>query len=504
MFRTLMINTSSNLLLMLIKLTLTLIMTPIYISFLGNYDYGLWEMVLSVLGYMGMLNLGINPAISRFAAKHSAEADFDSLQKVFSSAFVFLFFGGVAVALLLGGFGLLFADIMTPDGEKATVYTLFMLILAGQMLVMFPGHVAESFLEGFQKYRIKNNVTIVNSIAGSVIFYLYATPQNALLLLAGVNAAGLMLKYLIYFALVSRPAFGALVFHLKDFSREKLTELLRFSFKSFIQGIATNVENATDNIVIGSFLGPAAVPFYSIPLSLTRYIRTLGWTLSHAFMPFFSDLSARDRKEESREVYLVASKVVAGLVAAMGVGILAIGTPFLALWIGPEYTEQSDEIILLLVSFTVLPLLNPFSSRYLTAINKHGILAKLAPISAATNLILSIILVKYWGIIGVAVGSLIPTLILVPVVLRASCRELGLPVRQYVSESLLPLVFPLIALGGVLAGIRFYFGIENYGVLLVTVMAGALTYLAGFWFLSLARSEREFLGSRVMREFGRQ
>ena len=503
MFRTLMVNTGSNVLVMLVKLTLTLIMTPIYIGFLGNYDYGLWEMVVSVLGYMGMLNLGINPAISRFAARHKAETDAESLRRVFSSAFVFLFFGGIIVALLLGGFGLLFADTMAPEGEKAVVYTLFMLILAGQMLIVFPGHVAESFLEGFQKYHIKNNITIVNSIVGSIVFYIYATPENALLLLAGVNAGGVTVKYLLYFIMVSRPAFGALVFHLRDYSGAKLKELLQFSLKSFVQGIATNVENATDNIVIGSFLGPAAVPFYSIPLSLTRYIRALGWTLSHAFMPFFSDLSARDKKQESRQVYLVASKVVAGLVAAMGIGILGIGTPFLAMWIGPEYTEQSDEIILLLVSFTVLPLLNPFSSRYLTAINKHGILAKLMPVSAAANLVLSIVLVQYWGIIGVAVGSLIPALFLVPIVLRISCRELDLPVRQYLSQSLAPLIFPLVGLGAVLAGIRWYSGIEDYGVLILTVAAGAVVYLSGFWFLSLTGSEREFLGSRIRKKFRR-
>jgi O-antigen/teichoic acid export membrane protein len=498
-----MVNTGSNVLVMLVKLTLTLIMTPFYIKFLGNYDYGLWEMVMSVLGYMGMLNLGINPAISRFAAKHNAETDTESLRRVFSSAFVFLFLVGVIVAFLLSGFGLLFADTMAQEGQQVVVYTLFMLILAGQMLVVFPGHVAESFLEGFQKYHIKNNVTIVNSIVGSIVFYVYATPENALLLLAGVSAVGLTLKYFIYFAMVARPAFGALVFHFQDFSLVKLKELLQFSLKSFVQGIATNVENATDTIVIGSFLGPAAVPFYSIPLSLTRYIRALGWTLSHAFMPFFSDLATRDRKQELRQVYLVASKVVAGLVAAMGVGILGIGTPFLALWIGPEYTKQSDEIILLLVLFTVLPLLNPFSNRYLTAVNKHGILAKLAPISAAANLVLSIILVQYWGIIGVAVGSLIPTLVLVPVVLRVSCRELGLPVRQYLSQSLAPLVFPLAGLGAVLAGIRWYSGVDNYGVLILTVIIGAVVCLSGFWFISLTGSEREFLGSRIRQRLRR-
>src|SRR5690606_20496836 len=86
----------------------------------------------------------------------------------------------------------------------------------------------------------------------------------------------------------------------ENFSWSRLKELIVFGSKSFIQGIATRVENATDVLVIGFIMGPAMVPFYSIPANLTQHIRGLGWTLTHAFMPLFSGLSAKAEDEMIR------------------------------------------------------------------------------------------------------------------------------------------------------------------------------------------------------------
>lgn len=499
MFRLILVNTGSNVLVMLVKLTLTFIMTPIFISYLGNHDYGLWEMVGGIIGYMGMLDLGIKPAISRFAAKYRAEDDRVGLQQVYASTLIFNFCIGVVVSAILFFWALWFTGWMTPDGEGSQKYTFFLLILAGQMLIVFPGFVTVSFLEGFQKYYVKNNITIMNSLLGAGAFIYFANPENALLVLAGVSAIGVSVKYLIFMVLLTRPSFGGISFKSRNFSSIKLSEMLRFSLKSFVQGLSTRMESATDTIVIGAFLGPASVPFYAIPMNLVRNIQGLGWTLTHAFMPLFSDMAARSRLTEIQSIYLVSSKVVAGLVVAIGVGVALVGTPFLALWIGPEYTKKSDIIILLLVVFVSLPMLNPFCSRYLTAINEHGIFAKLMPVSAVVNVGLSLALVQSYGIVGVAVGSVLPALVLHPVLLTYSCRHLKLPVSHYLKTSLLPLMIPIIAMGVFVAWVRWTLGIESYLALIATVAAGGTIYFIVFWFLALTPNERRFVISRFRR-----
>jgi O-antigen/teichoic acid export membrane protein len=501
LLRTLLINTGSNVLVMIVKIVLTFLMTPLFVHNLGNYDYGLWEMVGAVLGYMGMLDLGIKPAISVYAARFRAQEDADNLQTVFASTFIFMVGIGVLIAVILACWGLFFSGSMAPEGEQTLKYTLFMLILAGQMLIVFPGYVAESFLEGFQKYHIKNNITIINSLLGAGAFISLATPENSLLLLAAINGIGLGVKYVLFFLLLAKPTHGAVSYKPGRFSPKMLKEMLRFSLKSFIQGLATRMESFTDTLVIGSFLGPAIVPFYSIPQSLVRYIQTLGWTLSHAFMPLFSDLAARSRHEEIQEIYLVASKVVVGVVLALGTGVIILATPFLAVWIGPEYTSHSDVIVPLLVIFTILPLLNPFSSRYLTAINRHGVFAKWMPVSALSNLLLSILLVEPYGLVGVACASLIPSLFLQPALLVYTCRQLGLPVQKYLKTCLLPLALPLVIMGTFISLVRWQLPLDSYFMLGATVVGGGVLYMTNFWFFSFTGAERLFVGERLRKRF---
>ena len=500
MIRTLLVNTGSNVLVMLVKLAITFVMTPIFVYNLGKYDYGLWEMVAAVVGYMGMLDLGLRPAISRFASWHLAEKDEVALQSVYMSAVAFIAIVGVLLFLFFFFWGFWFSGSVAPQGEPEQKYTLFLILIGAYLLISFPGYVAESYLEGFQKYYLKNNITIFNSIVGSTILYVYITPENGLVLLAGVNAIGLSVKYLLFMWILSRPAFGAIRARPANFSWLRLKELIVFGFKSFVQGIASRVENATDILVIGVVMGPAMVPFYSIPANLTQHIRILGWTLTHAFMPLFSSLSAMNEEETIRRVFLMSSRYVVSIVLAMGTGALILGVPFISIWLDREFGEKAELIIVFLVFFTILPFINPFASRYLTAINRHGIFARLTPIAALLNVTLSLILVYPFGLEGVAFASVVPGLIFVPIYLRYTCQQLDLPVRQYVLSALLPAVIP----AGIMAMILFIVGYvwvyDSYVDILIGAIMGSAGWFAGFFFLVLNKEERDYIGLHLNRK----
>lgn len=493
MVRILLINTGSNVLVMLVKLTITFIMTPVLIHNLGNYDYGLWEMIGGIIGYMGMLDLGIRPAISRFAAKYQAEKDNRSLRIVFSTALCFMACVGGILLIFFIVWAVWFSSSVAQAGEPEQRYTLLLLILGGQVLITFPGYVAESYLEGFQKYYLKNNITIVNSILGGFILYLFIAPENGIVLLALVNAVGVSIKFFIYFLLLSRSGYGELAFELKNVSIEKLIEIIQFSFKSFIQGVATRIETATDALVIGFFLGPAMVPFYSIPANFVQYLRLIGWTLTHAFMPLFTNLDAMSEKEAIKRVFLLSSKYVVGIVFAIASCLVIMGGPFIGVWIGPEFQEKGELIIGLLVFFTVFPFINPFASRYLTAINKHAIFAKLTPMAAVVNISLSIVLVKSYGIVGVAFASTVAVIVFVPIYLSYTCKQIGFSSVYYLVECIIPCVIPTIVLAGTAFYLRSTWGLDSYIEIIAAGALSCLIWFLTFWFLSVSKDEKNKL-----------
>ncbi|MDX1590161.1 MAG: oligosaccharide flippase family protein [Oleiphilaceae bacterium] len=504
MLRKLAVNTGSNLAQLLVGMVVTFVMAPIYLQMMGHHDYGLREMVMALVGYMGMLDLGMRPTVSRFAALYNASRDRRQLLVVYASSLVFMVLVGVVLAVFFWVWALSFPQILVPEeGNDSARYALFLLIVGAQLLFAFPKFVAESYLEGLQRYYLKNLINIASTIAIAVISYICITPENGLILLVSLVAISVVVKLVIFTVILWRPALGVIYPSLRYFSPAQLREMLAFGLKSFIQGASQKVETASDRLVIGTLLGPASVPVYTISSTLVSYVGNLTMTLTHVFMPLFSDLNARGETDRIREIYQVASKFVVGLVVPMSVGIAVVGAPFIHIWMNGVFDPVTvNSILVLLVIYIAVPKLNPFASRYLTAINRHGIFARVAPPAALLNLALSVWLVTEVGVIGAALGSVFPVFIVTPVFLRASCRSLGIPVSRYLRRCLLPSLLPVIPMAALVLWMRHQGLMDTYGGIIMAVVAAGVVYLVLFWGLSLDAAEKRFFMDRL-RKTGR-
>jgi len=499
MMKRLAFNTASNVITLVIKLSITFIMTPMLIKNLGRYDYGIWEMIGAVIGYMGMLDLGIRPAVSRFASRFIALDDEVSLRILYATAWYFLLAIGVLIAVILSMWGIFFPEHIAEIPTDTQRYTWLLLILAAQLLITFPSYAAESYMESYQEYYLKNNITIVNSFIGFTIVYYYITPSNALILLAAVNALGVCSKYifLVWFMQYRRPF---LKLKREYFSVPQFKELLSFGFKSMISGISSRIENATDSLVIGTVLGPASVLLYSVPAALLSQTRGICMTITHVFMPYISGLNATNDHQKIRVVYIFGSKLMVFVPLLLIMGILTVGEDFLRLWVGADIAESSRKFLFIIAAFTLIPMLNPLSVRYLQAIDEHVFFAKWQPAVALANLILSVILIYPLGIAGVALGSLIPAIIFQPILLYVCCKHLNASVWEYVSKVLLPWIIPSIGMVVSIFGFKHLIPITNFFWFLIVASLGALVFVGLSCFLVFSVKERSQLFGLVRRK----
>lgn len=499
MMKRLAFNTASNVVTLVIKLAITFIMTPLLIKNLGRYDYGIWEMIGAVIGYMGMLDLGIRPAVSRFASRFIALDDQASLRILYATAWYFLLAIGVLIAVILSVWGIFFPEVIAETSTETQRYTLLLLILAAQLLITFPSYTAESYMESYQEYYLKNNITIINSFIGFAIIYYYIKPSNALILLAGVNAFGVCSKYifLVWFMQYRRPF---LKIKREYFSVTQFRELLRFGFKSVISGISSRIENATDSLVIGMILGPASVLIYSVPAALLSQTRGICMTITHVFMPYISGLNATNDHQKIRVVYIFGSKLLVFIPLLLTIGIITIGEDFLRLWVGNEIADSSRKFLFIIAAFTLIPMLNPLSVRYLQAIDEHVFFAKWQPAVALANLILSVILIYPLGIAGVALGSLIPAVIFQPILLYVCCKHLNANVWEYVSKVLVPWIIPSIGMAMSIYGFKHLISITDFFSFLVVAALGSVVFIGLSFILVFSTKERSQLFGMIHRK----
>ena len=125
MLKRLLVNTGSNMAQLVVSMVVTFVMAPIYLKMMGHHDYGLREMVLALVGYMGMLDLGMRPTVSRFASMHNALKDRESLLTVYACSIAFLGVVGTLLGAFFWTWAISFPEVLNPEcSDEKLKYTL--------------------------------------------------------------------------------------------------------------------------------------------------------------------------------------------------------------------------------------------------------------------------------------------------------------------------------------------------------------------------------------------
>src|SRR6266852_6450116 len=86
----------------LLAMAINFFLSPYVVRRLGNTGYGVWTLILSLTGYLGLLDLGVRGAVTRYVAKFHAEAEDGRASNIASSAMmIFSTAGMLAIALSL-------------------------------------------------------------------------------------------------------------------------------------------------------------------------------------------------------------------------------------------------------------------------------------------------------------------------------------------------------------------------------------------------------------------
>jgi len=179
---------------------------------------------------------------------------------------------------------------------------------------------------------------------------------------------------------------------------------------------------------------------------LIRYFVRGVTTGMAALTPRFSHLEGVADRNKICDLLLRSLWVSAALAAGGAILLLLCGRPFLEFWVGAEFNEAAPVLSVLAISYAFALSQNP-TVRVFYAINKHHFFAVLAVAEAILNLGLSLVLVRYYGIIGVAIGTAVP-MFLIKVIVQPTylsrCLEVSL--ADYYRRLLPPSVALLVGL----------------------------------------------------------
>ncbi len=475
-------NVSSNWFSLGINVVVGLLLSPFIVHRLGDTAFGLWVLIFSITGYYGMFDLGIRSSIVRYVSKFTATGDREELAKLINtSLFTYTCIGAACmVVTTVVAFQIQHIFPHIPADFLPTARRL-LLMVGTAVAIGFPAGIFGGFLEGLQRFYVISWTNVISTLLRAALIVEALTHGYGLITVALITVAlplaGSLINGIVALRLCPVP------FGLKYVDRATFRQIANYSGVTFMIMVAGRLKFKTDEIVIGAFMSAAAITYFNIGARIVDYAGQVVTSLSQIFVPMASHSDARGDMTRLRKIFLVGNRVCGLTIFPVCVILLILGKSVIEVWMGKKYVATSYPVLVIMILCSTLWWAQGASGRILFGMSKHGTWAIVTMVEGISNLILSIILVRPYGIIGDALGTAIPlTCSVVFFMPRHLCKKLDVPITTYLRESYrLPLLL-CVPLTAVLLLMHRWFVPHNYkGLGLQLLIAVAVYGLGLLW-----------------------
>jgi O-antigen/teichoic acid export membrane protein len=391
-------------------MAVTFLLSPIVVHRLGNTTYGVWSLIVATISYLSLLDMGLRGAITRYVSRDIGRGDFKAAEMTIAAGFALRL--ATAVIIIISSVILAFIIPMALHipRELHRDTTIALMISGCTLAVQMLGGVFGAILAAEHRFDLISWTTIAQTLlrAGSVVTVLRAGKGIVAVALCELGAV-VIASLLLWRA--SHRQLPQVKLRLRRPETSMIKEMWQFSATVFLINSCQQVIYYTDNFVVGVTISAAAVTFYTIGGSLIEYLRQIVSSLTTTLMPLASRYDATGEKGQIQALLIRGSQASMVIALPVAVTLMVRGGEFIGLWMGPEYAKISGAVLQILLVSTIFVTANAAGGNVLYGTSQHGQWSKYVTFQAVLNLITSVGLGLRYGILGVAVGTVIPALI---------------------------------------------------------------------------------------------
>jgi O-antigen/teichoic acid export membrane protein len=418
-----------------VNLFIGLILSPYIIRTLGEERYGIWALVFALLDYFWFFDLGLNTAIVNFAARFEARHEPERMNQVVNTGMAYF----AVVSAVLGVAAVFLSrnveHFFRVSAEHRDEFARLLLIVGVNWALLRVLHIFISCLDGLQRFDLTSRVWVCVLLMRSVGSVVLLKLGYGLVEMGIVSAAAQSLGYILNF-LNFRHVFPELRLSRVYVKLAMMKEMAVYGIHSFLANSANLLLNQGAPVMIGYFLPPAFVGYYTLPSRLLQYAvdgvsRVGNVTRSNA-----AALEAAGRADSILMLGIYSNRYCFALFTPLTVFLLIYGRELIGRWINPVYALHSAPLLPVLAPAIALVMAGQFnSSAILFGINKHRGYARAMMLEAAGSVVGMAVVIPRFGILGAAwvtaVLMILSRGLYTPLLV---CRSLKFPWLSYMRE----------------------------------------------------------------------
>jgi O-antigen/teichoic acid export membrane protein len=388
-----------------VNLGVGLIVTPIILRHLGAEGFGAWTLALALAGYVGAIELGLGVATVRQLASALAQNDFRLASAVAASARATYLAMCLIGTILLAGLATVPGLVVSTHGVPVERVRIAVLVVGLGFILSSTGTIYTAIAIGAGRADLGTIRGAAFSLATGVAQAAVVLVFGSLVGLATVTAVGAVGSALAVRS-VARRRFADIDLRFVNARRRIVRSLLGSGWRNGAIGITAAVAFQSDILVVGAFLGPAALAAYGIAVRASTMVRALAVRATDVLVPTFAHTT--EQRDIERTVVAVRESIflTRAIVMPTLITLVFFGQPLLRLWLG-SVPANTDKVLILFVIGTAINAPGHTSFVLLTGMNRLTFILAGAATAAAINLGLSIVLTWRFGIVGPVLGSIV-------------------------------------------------------------------------------------------------
>jgi O-antigen/teichoic acid export membrane protein len=472
-----------------VALVVNFFLSPLVVNHLGPSAYGVWTLLVTLTASLGLLDLGIRSAVTRYVARSESQGDHGTAIQIVSTALsIFTIMAGLALVASTA-LGLIAPRVFHIPAEYRVATVIVTAVVGASTGIALVNGAYGGVIVGRQRFdlvcvidvttALMRAALVLGVVAGNGGLVALACAQLLVSLAGALSTAWLGLRLLPGLRL--RPAW----------SRPHLRLIVAYGGYAFVAQFAASVIDRAGVLVIGAFLPMAAVTVFAIANGLIDYARALAGGIRTTLAPRASALEGGGQHEELGALALQGARYCTLLVLPIAATFVLRGSSFIGLWMGEPYAGPSGAVLAVLAVRLVCLGATGAAANVLLGASRERTVAAVLVAEAVVSVAAMLILVRPFGPLGVAWGTTVPAaaaaLLVWPWLLRES---FGVGVGRYLRSSWgrpgvaqLPFMFATWLVESLWPAPSLPVFVGQVALLLPVT-------LAGLWYVGLSAAER--------------
>lgn len=391
--------------------------------FLSPEQYGVLFLTISILGSVLVVSrVGIPKAAARYVTDYR-ETDPGQIRNIvrtsFSTILVTVTVTGTTLVLFRGHIAMLFDEPALGTLLLIGFFYIAFRTVNGYCYTLFQGfnRVSRSALVS-----ICSNASVLVGVVGLVA--------------VGYGAVGALTGYVVGYGIGTVVGLILLYRTVQKYDIEPIEAGLRRRILEYsVPLTATNGANVlykrVDTLLIGYFLTPVAVGYYTLAKQLSDFLVAPAGSLGFTISPSYAEHKANDDTQRAARIYETAVEHTVLFYVPAAAGLVLVARPMIQFVFGSAYLDAVP-VIQVFAAFVVLQAVDKITNDGLDYLGRARHRAIIKTSTGVFNFCLNLLLIPTVGVVGAAVSTVISygTMVLINVYLIHT--ELSLAVGRLV------------------------------------------------------------------------